>query len=65
MIVFLLFHPVYQIKKNIHMAITDDNDEYMGTVSLKNINYIDSFAEFAITVRRTAMGKKFRFIWYE
>ena len=46
------------------MAITDDNDEYMGTVSLKNINYTDSFAEFAITVRRTAMGK-FRFIWYE
>ena len=37
-------------KKNIHMAIT---------VSLKNINYIDSFAEFAITVRRTAMGKNF------
>lgn len=46
-------------KKNIHMAITDDNDEYMGTVSLKNINYTDSFAEFAITVRRTAMGKNF------
>ena len=22
---------------NLHMAITDDNDEYMGTVSLKHI----------------------------
>lgn len=24
--------------KDIHMAVVDDNDEYMGTVSLKNIN---------------------------
>ena len=24
-------------KQNVHLAITDDNDEYMGTVSLKNI----------------------------
>lgn len=25
------------IGNDIHMAVTDDNDEYMGTVSLKNI----------------------------
>lgn len=43
------------ITKNMHLAITDENDEYMGTVSLKNIN-ADS-AEFAITIRKIAMGK--------
>ena len=42
-------------KDNINLAIVDDNDEYMGTVSLKHIS-IDS-AEFAITVRSCAMGK--------
>lgn len=41
--------------KNFHLAIADDNDEYMGTVSLKNIE--DDKAEFAITVRNCAMGK--------
>ncbi len=39
---------------NIHLAITDDNDVYMGTVSLKHIT--DDDAEFAITVHRDAMG---------
>ena len=40
---------------NLHLAITDDNGEYMGTVSLKHIT--DTTAEFGITVRRCAMGK--------
>ena len=43
--------------KNMHMAIVDDADIYMGTVSLKHINQSEKFAEFAITVRREAMGK--------
>jgi diamine N-acetyltransferase len=42
-------------EKNIHLAIVDDEDNYMGTVSLKHIT--DTTAEFAITVGRTAMGK--------
>lgn len=42
-------------KTNYHLAITNDNDEYMGTVSLKHITTQD--AEFAITVRSCAMGK--------
>lgn len=42
-------------KKNLHLAIIDEEDNYMGTVSLKNIT--DDSAEFAITVRRSAMGK--------
>lgn len=41
--------------KNVHLAIVDDFDEYMGTVSLKNIH--DGSAEFAITIRKCAMGK--------
>lgn len=43
------------IRKNLHLAIVDENDEYMGTVSLKNIE--EDKAEFAITVRKYAMGK--------
>ena len=44
-------------RDNIHLAVTDDEDIYMGTVSLKNIK--DGTAEFAITIRRCAMGKGF------
>lgn len=39
---------------NAHFAIVSDEDEYMGTVSLKNIE--NGSAEFAITIRRSAMG---------
>lgn len=41
--------------EDIHLAITDDSDEYMGTVSLKHIH--NGAAEFAITIRAGAMGK--------
>lgn len=44
-------------KNDIHLAIASDEDEYMGTVSLKNINLEDNSAEFAITVRKSAMGR--------
>ena len=44
----------------INLAIASDIDEYMGTVSLKNIE--DGSAEFAITVRKEAMGKGYS--WY-
>ena len=42
-------------KENINLAIVDEEDNYMGTVSLKNCQK-DS-AEFGITVRTAAMGK--------
>ena len=42
-------------KKNIHLAIADEDDMYMGTVSLKNIEKDN--AEFGITIRTAAMGK--------
>ena len=43
--------------ENLHMAIVDDNDEYMGTVSLKHIRKDRKDGEFAITIRACAMGK--------
>lgn len=42
---------------NVHFAIVDDKDEYMGTISLKNINYDDKNAEYAIVTRAIAHGK--------
>lgn len=42
-------------RDDLHLAVADENDEYMGTVSLKHI--AGGTAEFAITVRACAMGK--------
>ncbi len=43
------------ITSAIHFAIASDEDEYMGTVSLREID--DGSAEFAIAVRTAAMGR--------
>lgn len=40
---------------DLHLAVADEHDAYMGTVSLKHMQ--ENAAEFAITVRREAMGK--------
>lgn len=45
--------------RNLHRAITDERDIYMGTVSLKNIEKKNACAEFAIAMRSVAMGKGF------
>ena len=47
-------------KNNLNVAIVDENDTYMGTVSLKNIK--ETSAEFGITIRQCAMGKGYS-IW--
>ncbi len=44
-------------KKSFNFAITDDNDEYLGTISLKNIDWAAKTAEYAISMRKTAQGK--------
>ncbi len=41
---------------NMHFAIVDEKDNYLGTVSLKNICL--QSAEFAITIRKCVMGKE-------
>ena len=40
----------------LHRAICNDEDEYLGTVSLKHINVQDKNAEYAISMRQKAMG---------
>lgn len=42
--------------KNINFAFTDSEDNYLGTISLKNISAIDHNAEYAIVTRRIAQG---------
>ena len=44
---------------DLHLAVADDDDTYMGTVSLKHLDRTAGTAEFAITVRACAMGKGF------
>jgi len=41
---------------NIHRAIVNEKDEYLGTVSLKNIDRKEKIAEFAIVVCKKSMG---------
>lgn len=43
--------------KSIHYAIADENDEYLGTVSLKNVDMQCRSAEYAISLRKCAQGK--------
>ena len=43
--------------KDIHYAVSDDNDEYLGTISLKNVDLVNKKAEYAISLRRMAQGK--------
>lgn len=40
-----------------HYAVTTDNDKYMGTVSLKNIDLENKHAEYAISLHMDAIGK--------
>ncbi len=43
--------------KELNYAVVDsDEDEYLGTVSLKNIDFENSNAEFAIVLREKAQG---------
>lgn len=40
----------------VDLAVTDENDEYMGTISLKNIDMRAGSAEYAISMRKCARG---------
>lgn len=48
------FISAYKGNDFLNLAVVNDNDEYMGTVSLRNIGSEE--AEFAITVCKDAMG---------
>ncbi len=45
------------IGNDYHFAITDESDEYMGTISLKNVSPIHGHGEYAIALRSSAQGK--------
>ena len=51
--------------KGIHLAIVSDEDEYMGTVSLKNINQENKSGGIAIVVRQSAMGRGYSWFGME
>ena len=40
-----------------NFAVVDESDEYLGTVSLKNIDHESKSAEYAIALRKKAQGK--------
>lgn len=44
-------------KDSLHYAICIDDGEYLGTISLKNIDLLNMQAEYAIVLRKGAQGK--------
>ena len=42
---------------NLHRAIVDEGDVYLGTISLKNIDAAKKEGEYAITMHPSAMGR--------
>ena len=51
--------------KGIHLAIVSDEDEYMGTVSIKDINRVNKSGEFSIAVRQSAMRRGYSWFGLE
>lgn len=46
----------YNDVENVHYACVDENDNYLGTVSLKNIDKKNKNAEYAISFCKSAQG---------
>lgn len=44
--------------QNMHFAIINEGDEYLGTISLKNFDLLNKMAEYAIVLRKKVYGKK-------
>ena len=44
-------------KINYNFAVTEDGDEYLGTISLKEVDWDAGVAEYAIALRTKAQGK--------
>ena len=43
-------------EENLHLACVNEEDEYLGTISLKHIDQKDKTAEYAISFRKCAHG---------
>lgn len=52
-------------EENIHLAIVSDEDEYMGTASLKNVDCETKSSELAIVVRSCAMSRGYSWFGME
>jgi len=42
--------------QNLHLAVSDANDKYCGTISLKNIDKVKGEAEYAIALHPDSWG---------
>ena len=49
--------------QNIHLAIATDEDEYMGTVSLKNVDR-DNNSGICYYGQKVSNGKRLFVVWY-
>ncbi len=47
----------FDAKRDYHFAVCEDDDTYLGTVSLKGVNREKKEAEYAISLRRAAQGR--------
>ncbi len=47
--------------KSVHFAISNELDEYLGTISLKNFDLVSRNAEYAICLRKSAQGQGIAF----
>lgn len=52
---------VPQDGQSIHYAVTEDGGEYLGTISLKNLDLKAQNAEYAIVLRKKAQGRGLAF----
>lgn len=43
-------------REHLHLAVVSDDDEYLGTISLKDIDIVGKKAEYAISMRACAHG---------
>lgn len=43
-------------RSNFHLACADEDDGYLGTISLKSIDTTDKTAEYAVSFRKCAQG---------
>lgn len=43
-------------EENQHFAFVNEQDEYLGTVSLKHISHVNDKAEYAVVARKCAQG---------
>lgn len=47
---------------NLHLAVSEEEGGYLGTISLKNINFKAANAEYAISLRKQAQGRNIGYL---